>query len=94
MVAYSTFLLFFFHIVDIIIIRKKKKRTCSFEEHHLFKKRNRFADLFRHSKLVQLGDFEGRIVIGEIVRRVADDLYIDFGLKFQAVCKVPPVGGE
>ncbi|VDO76809.1 unnamed protein product, partial [Onchocerca flexuosa] len=54
----------------------------------------RFAELFRHSKFVQLADFEGRIVIGEIVRRIADDLYIDMGLKFNAVCKAPVMKNE
>lgn len=38
---------------------------------------------------MQLGDFRGRIIIGTIVQRVADDLYIDLGLKYNAVCKVP-----
>ncbi|KAK0409453.1 hypothetical protein QR680_004545 [Steinernema hermaphroditum] len=53
-----------------------------------------FARLFRSSKFVQLGDFEGRAVIGRIVHRVADDCYIDFGLKFPAVCKAPAVNNE
>ncbi|KAM3728931.1 28S ribosomal protein S28 [Dirofilaria immitis] len=54
----------------------------------------RFAELFRRSKFVQLGDFEGRIVIGEIVRRIMNDLYIDMGLKFNAVCKAPMMKNE
>uniref|UniRef100_A0A158Q4X8 28S ribosomal protein S28, mitochondrial n=1 Tax=Dracunculus medinensis TaxID=318479 RepID=A0A158Q4X8_DRAME len=48
----------------------------------------------RHSKFVQLGDFNGRIVIGKIVHKMADDLYIDFGLKFNAVCKAPQIQNE
>uniref|UniRef100_A0A914ZFD8 28S ribosomal protein S28, mitochondrial n=2 Tax=Parascaris univalens TaxID=6257 RepID=A0A914ZFD8_PARUN len=42
----------------------------------------------------QLGDFDGRIVSGKIVHRVCDDLYIDIGLKFNAVCKAPSVNSE
>ena len=46
----------------------------------------------RNSKFVQLGDFDGRLVVGNIVHRVNDDLYIDFGLKFNAVCKAKDDG--
>uniref|UniRef100_A0A7I4Z2M9 S1-like domain-containing protein n=1 Tax=Haemonchus contortus TaxID=6289 RepID=A0A7I4Z2M9_HAECO len=53
-----------------------------------------FARMLRQSKFVQLGDFNGRLVTGKIVHRVQDDLYIDFGLKFNAVCKAPPVNSE
>uniref|UniRef100_A0A914S4U2 Uncharacterized protein n=1 Tax=Parascaris equorum TaxID=6256 RepID=A0A914S4U2_PAREQ len=53
-----------------------------------------FAHLLRHSKFMQLGDFDGRIVSGKIVHRVCDDLYIDIGLKFNAVCKAPSVNSE
>uniref|UniRef100_A0A7E4VM58 S1 motif domain-containing protein n=1 Tax=Panagrellus redivivus TaxID=6233 RepID=A0A7E4VM58_PANRE len=48
-----------------------------------------FAKLLRESKFVQLGDFDGRLVIGNIVHRVHDDLYVDFGMKFNAVVKAP-----
>ncbi|VIO88124.1 Uncharacterized protein BM_BM6549 [Brugia malayi] len=63
-------------------------------ENEIKEDRKRFAELFRCSKFVQLGDFEGRIVIGEIVRRIADDLYIDIGLKFNTVCKAPVMKNE
>ncbi|KAL6724704.1 hypothetical protein Aduo_019568 [Ancylostoma duodenale] len=53
-----------------------------------------FSRMLRQSKFVQLGDFNGRLVTGRIVHRVQDDLYIDFGLKFNAVCKAPAVNSE
>ncbi|CAD6189716.1 unnamed protein product [Caenorhabditis auriculariae] len=53
-----------------------------------------FASLLRHSKFMQLGDFDGRLVTGKIVQRVHDDLYVDFGLKFNAVCKAPAVNSD
>ncbi|PAV71501.1 hypothetical protein WR25_12239 isoform B [Diploscapter pachys] len=53
-----------------------------------------FAKMLRNSKLMQLGGIEGRLVVGRIVDRVVDDLYIDFGFKFNAVCKAPAVNGE
>ncbi|EJD74694.1 hypothetical protein LOAG_18026 [Loa loa] len=64
------------------------------DENEIKQDRKRFAELFQHSKFVQLGDFEGRIVIGEIIRRIGDDLYIDMGLKFDAVCKAPVMKNE
>lgn len=48
-----------------------------------------FAKLFRQSKFVELGDMNGRLVRGKVVHRVGKDLYIDFGFKFNAVCKTP-----
>ncbi|KAJ6223466.1 hypothetical protein RDWZM_002011 [Blomia tropicalis] len=48
-----------------------------------------FATLFRNSPLVQLGLPEGKIVVGKVVDTVGDDLYIDFGFKFNAVCRRP-----
>uniref|UniRef100_A0A0N5CD84 S1 motif domain-containing protein n=1 Tax=Strongyloides papillosus TaxID=174720 RepID=A0A0N5CD84_STREA len=48
-----------------------------------------FPKLFRQSKFVELGDFKGRTVVGHVVHKVQDDLYIDIGLKFNAVVKTP-----
>uniref|UniRef100_A0A915DCZ0 28S ribosomal protein S28, mitochondrial n=1 Tax=Ditylenchus dipsaci TaxID=166011 RepID=A0A915DCZ0_9BILA len=45
--------------------------------------------MLRNSIFVQLGNFEKRLVVGTVVHRIKDDLYIDFGLKFNAVCKIP-----
>jgi len=67
-------------IIDEIIGQRTSGRT--------------FANLLRHSKFIELGDFAGRNVIGTIVDVVADDLYIDFGGKFNTVCKRPSHGAE
>ncbi|KAI6227132.1 hypothetical protein M3Y95_00694300 [Aphelenchoides besseyi] len=48
-----------------------------------------FAELFRQSKFVKLGDCDNRLVVGKIIHRVNRDLYVDFGSKFNAVCKTP-----
>ena len=53
-----------------------------------------FTGLLRRSKLMHLGDPEGRVVIGTIVESLDDDLYIDFGGKFDCVCKKPRSGAE
>lgn len=49
----------------------------------------RFAQLFKESKFVQLGTLEQKTMIGRIVDVVGDDLYIDYGGKFNCVCKRP-----
>ncbi|XP_029158876.1 28S ribosomal protein S28, mitochondrial-like isoform X1 [Nylanderia fulva] len=53
-----------------------------------------FASLIRNSKLVDLGDPEGKLVTGEIFHVVGDDLYIDFGWKFHCVCRKPIKNGQ
>lgn len=48
-----------------------------------------FAKLFKNSKFVALGGLRDSLLIGKIVDVVADDLYIDYGGKFNCVCKIP-----
>ena len=48
-----------------------------------------FAQMFRRSKFVSLGDLRNKYLIGRIVEVVGNDLYIDYGGKFNAVCKMP-----
>lgn len=48
-----------------------------------------FARMFRHSKFVSLGDLQNKYLIGRIVDITGDDLYIDYGGKFNCVCKRP-----
>ncbi|XP_050540861.1 28S ribosomal protein S28, mitochondrial [Daktulosphaira vitifoliae] len=48
-----------------------------------------FETLLRNSNFINLGDPEGKIVIGTIFHIVNNDLYIDFGWKFHCVCPRP-----
>lgn len=49
-----------------------------------------FATLLRNSKLVKLGDPEKKIVVGKVTTVLENDVYIDFGAKFPAICRRPP----
>ncbi|GFS20278.1 28S ribosomal protein S28, mitochondrial [Elysia marginata] len=53
-----------------------------------------FASMFRKSKFVSLGEHKGRLVQGEIIEVMEDDLYIDFGGKFHCVCPRPKRNGN
>jgi hypothetical protein len=53
------------------------------------KKTLTFAKMFRHSKFVSLGDLQNKFLIGRVIEVVGDDLYIDYGGKFNCVCKRP-----
>lgn len=41
------------------------------------------------SRMTEAGDLSETYAFGKIVNRVEDDVYIDYGGKFECVCKVP-----
>jgi len=53
------------------------------------RKSKSFSELLKESSLVRVGDPSDAVLKATIVQRVEDDLYIDFGGKFNCVCKVP-----
>ena len=65
-------------------VRKEAQKKAEKEE---LEERKSFAELFRKSEFVELGDFRGKDFVGVITDVVGTDLYIDFGGKFPCVCK-------
>uniref|UniRef100_A0A2S2NPG4 28S ribosomal protein S28 n=1 Tax=Schizaphis graminum TaxID=13262 RepID=A0A2S2NPG4_SCHGA len=59
------------------------------ENKQVVKEDQDFEVLLRNSNLINLGDPEGKQVIGTIFHIVDNDLYIDFGWKFHCVCTRP-----
>lgn len=55
---------------------------------------NSFASLLRASKFVALGDFRNKVIQGTVCQVFKDDLYVDLGLKFNAVVKRPRENGK
>ena len=47
-----------------------------------------FETMFRQSKFVAMGDIQNKFLVGRIVDVVGEDLYIDFGGKFNCVCQL------
>ncbi|XP_003747239.1 28S ribosomal protein S28, mitochondrial [Galendromus occidentalis] len=48
-----------------------------------------FATLLRNSKFVKLGNPEKKILVGKVYNVFENDIYVDFGGKFPAICKRP-----
>ncbi|XP_026805725.1 28S ribosomal protein S28, mitochondrial [Rhopalosiphum maidis] len=59
------------------------------ENKQVVKEDQDFEVLLRDSNFINLGDPEGKQVIGTIFHIVDNDLYIDFGWKFHCVCTRP-----
>ena len=53
-----------------------------------------FPTMLRYSSFIQMGDPIGKIVVGRIEDVIEEDLYIDFGNKFNAICKRPKVNSR
>ncbi|CAF0769926.1 unnamed protein product [Brachionus calyciflorus] len=53
-----------------------------------------FAQMFKESKFVALGDLENKYLIGRIVDVIGDDVYVDYGGKFNCVVKRPEKGAN
>lgn len=53
------------------------------------KKQQSFTTLLRNSSFIKLGDPEKKVLVGKISIVCENDVYIDFGGKFPAVCKRP-----
>ncbi|XP_047132805.1 small ribosomal subunit protein bS1m isoform X1 [Hydra vulgaris] len=48
-----------------------------------------FEKLLMESKLINFGRPDNKCVVGKIISRCNDDLYVDYGAKHEAVVKIP-----
>ena len=71
--------------------KKIKAQTNANSNDLSSKKPATFAKLFKESKFVAMGNLQNKIFVGRIVDVNGDDLYIDYGGKFNCVCKKPLV---
>jgi len=69
-------------------------KTLEIEKAEVPQVQQSFASMLRNSKLVSLGEYEGRLLRGNIIEVMDDDLYIDFGGKFHCCCPRPKKNGE
>jgi len=70
-------------------VAKTRAEDKTSRETEQVKDEQSFATLFRNSKLVSLGEYQGRFIEGTIIEVMDDDMYIDFGGKFHCVCQRP-----
>lgn len=83
-------------VVETVPFKKLLRNSKFVDVRTLFsiqlkKNKNIFKNNFFH---FQLGDPLNKIVSGRIVHTVDEDLYIDFGWKFNCVCRVPEKNGQ
>jgi len=79
---------------DMELSKKEDPEKKDVKEEVVEKKEVSMFKMLRQSPLFQAGDPDGRLVKGKIFHVVSDDLYVDFGCKFHAIVRRPPVNGE
>ncbi|KAI3381520.1 hypothetical protein SNEBB_001089 [Seison nebaliae] len=75
--------------MSFIRLFSKFSRNCStnVERVVMSNENDSFPTLLRKSQFVELGELKNQILIGKIVEVKKEDIYVDYGGKFLAICR-------
>ncbi|KAI3386583.1 hypothetical protein SNEBB_002490 [Seison nebaliae] len=69
------------------VLRNSRRYSSSIPSNIISNETDSFPSLLRKSQFVELGELKDKVLIGKIVEVKNEDVYVDYGGKFLAICK-------